>query len=57
LWFRLVENIRAKYKVLDYDLYNFDETGFIIGMICPAIVITHADRCSRSKAIQLGNQE
>ena len=32
-WFRLVENIRAKYSVLDYDFYNFDETSFMIGQI------------------------
>jgi hypothetical protein len=57
LWFRLVENIRAKYKVLDYDLYNFDETGFIIGVICPIMVVTRADRYSRGKAVQPGNRE
>ena len=38
-WFRLVENIRAKYGVTDSDFYNFNETGFIIGIICPTIVI------------------
>ena len=51
LWFRLVENIRAKYKILDYDLYNFDETGFMIGIIYPIIVITRANRRGRSKVI------
>jgi hypothetical protein len=39
-WFKLIQNIRAKYKVLDYDFYNFDKTGFIIGVICPRIVVT-----------------
>jgi hypothetical protein len=57
LWFRLVENMRAKYKILDYNLYNFDETGFMIGIICPIIVITRADRRGRNKAIQPGNRE
>jgi hypothetical protein len=56
-WFRLVENIRAKYGILDYDFYNFDETGFIIGVICPGIVVTRADRRGRGKAVQPGNRE
>ncbi|KFY19868.1 hypothetical protein V493_07812, partial [Pseudogymnoascus sp. VKM F-4281 (FW-2241)] len=56
-WFRLVENMRAKYGVLDCDFYNFDETGFMMGVICPAMVVTHADRRGRGKAVQPGNRE
>jgi hypothetical protein len=54
-WFRLVENIRVKYSVLDCNFYNFDETGFMIGVICSVIVVIRADRRSRSKAVQPGN--
>ncbi len=50
-WFRLVENLRAKYGVLDCDFYNFDETGFMMGVIYPAMVVTHADRRGRGKAV------
>ncbi len=50
-WFRLVENIRAKYGVLDYDFYNFDKTGFIIGIISLVIVVTRVDRRSRGKVV------
>jgi len=57
MWFRLVENIRAKYKVLDYDFYNFDKTRFIIGIICTIIVIICVDQYSRGKAVQPGNRE
>jgi hypothetical protein len=56
-WFRLVENMRAKYGVLDCDFYNFDETGFMMGVICPAMVVTRADRRGRGKAVQPGNRE
>jgi hypothetical protein len=56
-WFRLVENIRAKYGVLDCDFYNFDETGFMMGVICSAMVVTRADRRGRGKAVQPGNRE
>jgi hypothetical protein len=27
-WFRLVQNTIAKYRILEEDIYNFDETGF-----------------------------
>jgi hypothetical protein len=56
-WFRLVQNMRAKYGVLDCDFYNFDETGFIMGIITPAMVVTRADRRGRGKAVQPGNRE
>jgi len=57
LWFRLVANIRAKYGITDTDFYNFDETGFIIGMIRPGMVVTRSDRVGKPKAIQPGNRE
>jgi hypothetical protein len=56
-WFRLVENMRAKYGIQDCDFYNFDETGFMMGIICPAMVVTRADRRGRGKAVQPGNRE
>ena len=43
-WFWLVANIRAKYSIQDYDFYNFNETGFIIGIISSSIVVTCADQ-------------
>ena len=32
-WFELVANTKAKYGILDDDMYNFDETGFMMGVI------------------------
>ena len=29
-WLRLLRNMMAKYKIQKKDLYNFDETGFMI---------------------------
>ena len=49
--------MRAKYGVLDCDFYNFDETGFMMGVICPAMVVTRVDRRGRGKAVQPGNRE
>ncbi|EDN92813.1 hypothetical protein SS1G_08678 [Sclerotinia sclerotiorum 1980 UF-70] len=56
-WFRLVSNMRAKYGIVDSDFYNFDETGFMMGIICPGMVVTSAERNGKSKAIQSGIRE
>jgi len=56
-WFRLVHNMRAKYSIDDRDIYNFDETGFMIRVIRPSMIVTYKDREGRRKAIQLGNRE
>ncbi|APA05653.1 hypothetical protein sscle_01g004230 [Sclerotinia sclerotiorum 1980 UF-70] len=52
-----VANMRAKYGILDGDFYNFDETGFMMGIICAAMVVTSAERNGRSKTVQPGNRE
>ncbi|APA07651.1 hypothetical protein sscle_03g024210 [Sclerotinia sclerotiorum 1980 UF-70] len=56
-WFGLVSNMRAKYGIQDCDFYNFDETGFMMGIICPGMVVTSSERNGRNKAIQPGNRE
>jgi hypothetical protein len=32
-WFELVANTKAKYGIADDDMYNFDKTGFMMGVI------------------------
>jgi len=56
-WFRLVANMRAKYGIQDCDFYNFDETGFMMGVISSSMVVTRADRRGRGKQLQPGNRE
>jgi hypothetical protein len=56
-WFYLVQNTIAKYSILDEDIYNFDKTGFQMGVITTAKVITGAERSNRPVSIQPGNQE
>ncbi|KAL2018163.1 hypothetical protein VTK56DRAFT_1188 [Thermocarpiscus australiensis] len=56
-WFALVQNTKAKYSIVDDDIYNFDKTGFMMGMICPGIVVTTSDGRSRAKLAQPGNRE
>ena len=46
-WFRLVESTIAEYGIQEEDIYNFDETGFQMGVISTAKVITGAERSNR----------
>jgi hypothetical protein len=56
-WFRLVRNTIAKYGIQEEDIYNFDETGFQMGVITTAKVITGSERSLRPVTIQPGNRE
>ena len=56
-WFRLVENTRAKYGITDEDVYNFDETGFQMGVVGTAKVVTGSQRAGKALVIQPGNRE
>ncbi|KAH5822262.1 hypothetical protein HBI94_090420 [Parastagonospora nodorum] len=56
-WFRLVENMKAKHGILDDDMYNFDESGFMMGQISTGAVVTASERRGRPKTVQQGNRE
>jgi hypothetical protein len=56
-WFRHVQAIIAEYGILEDDIYNFDETGFQMGVISTAKVITGANRAGRPRTTQPGNRE
>jgi hypothetical protein len=56
-WFRLFFDTRSKFGILDCNLYNFDETGFMMGVICPSMVVTRSDRRGKGKTVQPGNRE
>ncbi|KAL2885147.1 hypothetical protein HOO65_080097 [Ceratocystis lukuohia] len=56
-WFTLVENTVAKYGISLADIYNFDETGFMMGVIATGMVVTSAERHGKAKLVQPGNRE
>ncbi|KAF5715316.1 hypothetical protein FMUND_6914 [Fusarium mundagurra] len=56
-WFRLVENTIAKYGIRSDDIWNFDETGFMMGVIASGMVVTGAERRGKPKSVQPGNRE
>ena len=49
--------MKAKYGILNNDTYNFDEAGFMIGMISTGAVVTSSERRGRPKSVQQGNRE
>ena len=56
-WFELVRKTIEKYGILTEDIYNFDETGFQMGVAATAKVITSTQRNGRPKVVQPGNKE
>ena len=59
-WFELVEQTKAKYGILDEDVFNFDEAGFMMGKIMAQLVVTdqrgEASQRLSSLAIASGRQ-
>jgi hypothetical protein len=49
--------MKAKYGILDDDTYNFDKSGFMMGIISTGAVVTSSERQGRPKTVQQGNQE
>lgn len=56
-WFALVQNTITKYGIPEADIYNFDETGFLMGFITTILVVTSAERQGKPKTKQPGNRE
>jgi Tc5 transposase-like DNA-binding protein/Psq-like protein len=46
-WFSCVEETIREYGILSDDIYNFDETGFAMGQIAAAKVVTRAEYIRR----------
>jgi hypothetical protein len=49
--------MKAKYGIIDDDIYNFDETGFMMGIICTGMVVETSDGRGKAKLAQPGNRE
>ena len=56
-WFDLVQNVKAKYGILDEDTYNFDETGFTMGVGNRLKVVTASERRTEPIGVQQGDRE
>jgi hypothetical protein len=56
-WFELVASVKAKYGILDEDTYNFDETGFQIGVGGSIKVVTASELRLNPIGRQPGDRE
>ena len=56
-WFDHVQIIIMQYGIAYEDIYNFDETGFAMGLIATARVVTRAETVGRPALLQPGNHE
>ncbi|KAG2001081.1 hypothetical protein GB937_010526 [Aspergillus fischeri] len=56
-WFNRVQIIIMQYGIVFEDIYNFDETGFVMGLVATAKVVTRAEMLSWPFLIQPGNRE
>jgi hypothetical protein len=56
-WFKLIQETRQSYGILDDDIYNFDETGFTMGVIATSKVVTSSETIGRATVVQPGNRE
>jgi hypothetical protein len=54
-YFDRVQETILKYGIVPEDIYNFDETGFAMGLCATAKVITSSDRYGRPNLLQPGN--
>lgn len=56
-WFNLIQKTFFEKGIDPEDIYNFDETGFAIGLIATAKVITRAEYYGRRSLLQPRNRE
>ena len=56
-WFQLVQETVQTHGITEGDIYNFDETGFAMGVAATSKVVTSSDRVGRAPLVQPGNRE
>jgi hypothetical protein len=56
-WFDSVQRTIMEHGIALDDIYNFDETGFAMGLISTAKVVTRAEYYGRRSVLQPGNRE
>ncbi|RJE17767.1 Pogo transposable element, partial [Aspergillus sclerotialis] len=56
-WFDCVQRTIVQYGILSEDIYNFNETGFAMGLIATTKVVTRAEFYGRRSLLQPGNRE
>jgi hypothetical protein len=56
-WFHQLSEIISQYGILEEDIFNFDETGFAMGLIATTKVVTISNMPGKPHPLQPGNRE
>ncbi|KAJ5300123.1 hypothetical protein N7508_007366 [Penicillium antarcticum] len=56
-WFDKVHQTICRYGITDADIYNFDETGFAIGVTATSKVVTRSEYYGKRAVAEPGNRE
>jgi hypothetical protein len=56
-WFKLVEKTIAQYGITSDDIYNFNASGFAMGVSATTKIITQSFYTGRRGVLQAGNRE
>jgi hypothetical protein len=56
-WFLMVQRAIKENGIQPEDIYNFDETGFAMGLILSQKVVTRAEYYGRRSILQPSNRE
>jgi hypothetical protein len=56
-YFDQLQKVRIQYGIMDDDIYNFDETGFAMGILATARVISRREETGKPRLVQPDNQE
>ena len=54
-WFDLVQNMINKYGTFPFDIWNFDELGFVMGVLGSGIVVIGVNSISKQLSVQSRN--
>jgi hypothetical protein len=49
--------MKAKYGIADEDMYNFNESGFLMGKISSQLVVTGLEKPRKRKKLQPSDRE
>jgi hypothetical protein len=49
--------MKAKYGIADKDMYNFNESGFLIGKISSQLIVTSSEKPRKRKKLQPSDRE
>jgi hypothetical protein len=56
-WFQIIYAAIQEHSIHEDDIWNFDETGFIMGLCSTSKVVTAVDRSVRPRRVIQGNRE